>query len=214
MRGELRNIQAEFGITFIHVTHTQMEAIALADMVVVMDQGQIEQAGSAREVYDRPRTSYVAHFMGGQNVLAGTVIARQPGIITMTSGKKTIKVTAPASGSAPAPVEGEQFEVAVRRDRVRLSRAQSEDAEAGLNAASGRVSAIEYQGTWLKISVDGAGSEGFVANVPDDEFFADPLAIGDPVIARWDAEQLHYLVGRSARAPRAETGHSTAVPAG
>jgi len=143
-----------------------------------------------------------------------TVIARQPGIITMTSGKKTIKVTAPASGSAPAAVDGEQFEVAVRRDRVRLSRAQSEHAEAGLNAVSGRVSAIEYQGTWLKISVDGAGSEGFVANVPDDEFFADPLAIGDPVIARWDAEQLHYLVARSARAARPETGHSTLVPAG
>src|SRR3954467_4279275 len=214
MRGELRRIQDEFGITFIHVTHTQMEAIALADMVVVMDQGQIEQAASAREVYDRPRTSYVAHFMGGQNVLAGTVIARQPGIITMTSGKKTIKVTAPDSGRAPVPVEGEQFEVAVRRDRVRLNRAQSADAEAGLNAVSGRVSAIEYQGTWLKIAIDGAGSEGFVANVPDGAFFADPLTIGDPVIARWDAEQLHYLVARPARAARPETGHATMVPAG
>jgi putative spermidine/putrescine transport system ATP-binding protein len=214
MRGELRSIQAEFGITFIHVTHTQMEAIALADMVVVMDQGQIEQAASARDVYDRPRTSYVAHFMGGQNVLAGTVTARQPGIVTMASGKKTIKVTAPDSGSAPVPVEGEQFEVAVRRDRVRLNRAQSADAEAGLNAVSGRVSAIEYQGTWLKIAIDGAGSEGFVANVPDGAFFADPLTIGDPVIARWDADQLHYLVARPARTARPETGHATMVPAG
>src|SRR4030095_744684 len=73
MRGELRRIQNEVGISFIHVTHTQMEAIALADMVVVMDQGRIEQAGSAREVFDRPRTPYVARFIGGQNVLAGTV---------------------------------------------------------------------------------------------------------------------------------------------
>src|SRR4249920_3131087 len=85
MRGELRNIQAEFGITFIHVTHTQMEAIALADMVVVMDQGQIEQAASARDVYDRPRTGYVAHFMGGQNVLAGTITSRQSGNFTIAS---------------------------------------------------------------------------------------------------------------------------------
>jgi putative spermidine/putrescine transport system ATP-binding protein len=211
MRGELRSIQDEFGITFIHVTHTQMEAIALADMVVVMDQGQIEQAASARDVYDRPRTAYVAHFMGGQNVLAGTVTGRPPGIVTMASGTKTIKVTAPASGTAP--VEGEQFEVAVRRDRVRLSRAPSEQVDAGLNAASGRVSAIEYQGTWLKISVEGAGSEGFVANVPDAEYFADPLTIGDPVIARWDADQLHYLVARPARAARSAIGHSAMVPA-
>ena len=72
MRGELRRIQHEVGISFIHVTHTQMEAIALADMVVVMDQGQIEQAGSAREVFDRPRTPYVARFIGGQNVLSGS----------------------------------------------------------------------------------------------------------------------------------------------
>jgi putative spermidine/putrescine transport system ATP-binding protein len=200
MRGELRNIQTEFGITFIHVTHTQMEAIALADMVVVMDQGQIEQAASARDVYDRPRTGYVAHFMGGQNVLAGTITGRRTGIVTIANGKKKIDITAPASAAASAPAVGEQFEVAVRRDRVRLTRAPSEAADAGVNAVSGRVSAIEYQGTWLKISIEDACSEGFVANVPDGEFFADPLKMGDPVIARWDAQQLHYLVARPGRA--------------
>src|SRR6266404_4572974 len=107
MRGELRNIQAEFGITFIHVTHTQMEAIALADMVVVMDQGQIEQAASARDVYDRPRTGYVAHFMGGQNVLAGTVTGRRTGVVTIASGKKKIDITAPPSATASAPAVAE-----------------------------------------------------------------------------------------------------------
>ena len=65
----------ELGITFIHVTHTQPEAIALADLVVVMDQGHIEQAASAREVYAAPCSPYVARFMGGQNVLAGRVTA-------------------------------------------------------------------------------------------------------------------------------------------
>ncbi len=218
MRGELRNIQAEFGITFIHVTHTQMEAIALADMVVVMDQGQIEQAASARDVYDRPRTGYVAHFMGGQNVLAGTVTGRQAGIVTIASGKKMIDITAPPSAAAAGPVVGQQFEVAVRRDRVRLSRAPSETAESGVNAVSGRVSGIEYQGTWLKISIEDACGEGFVANVPDDQFFADPLTIGDPVIARWEAEQLHYLVARSGRAAAGArvpaTGNSTVGAAG
>jgi putative spermidine/putrescine transport system ATP-binding protein len=211
MRGELRHIQAEFGITFIHVTHTQMEAIALADMVVVMDQGQIEQAASARDVYDRPRTGYVAHFMGGQNVLAGTVSAHQSGTVTIASGKKNITITA-----ASAPALGEQFEVAVRRDRVRLTRAPSEAADAGVNGVSGRVAGIEYQGTWLKISIEGACSEGFVANVPDSEFFADPLTIGDPVIARWDAEELHYLVARSGRVAgsvRNAAGKSTVVAA-
>jgi putative spermidine/putrescine transport system ATP-binding protein len=121
MRGELRRIQDEFGITFIHVTHTQMEAIALADMVVVMDQGQIEQAASAREVYDNPRTSYVARFMGGQNVLSGTVVSHESDMVTIKSGAKQIRVPAPAL----APAIGASFEVSVRRDHVRLSRAWS-----------------------------------------------------------------------------------------
>src|SRR5271163_4497401 len=73
MRGELRRVQKELGITFIHVTHTQLEAIAVADMVVVMAQGHIEQAATARDIFIAPRNAYVARFIGGQNVLSGTV---------------------------------------------------------------------------------------------------------------------------------------------
>ena len=73
MRGELRRMQRELGITFIHVTHTQLEAIAVADQVVVMDQGHIVQASSSEDVYARPNSAYVARFMGGHNVLHGIV---------------------------------------------------------------------------------------------------------------------------------------------
>ena len=71
MRGELKSLQNELGITFVHVTHTQPEAIALADMVVVMDTGRIDQADTANVIFDKPKTPYVARFMGGQNVLTG-----------------------------------------------------------------------------------------------------------------------------------------------
>jgi putative spermidine/putrescine transport system ATP-binding protein len=188
MRGELRRIQAEVGITFIHVTHTQMEAIALADLVVVMEQGQIEQAASAREVYDRPRTGYVARFMGGQNVLAGTVIGRGTDTLTIKSGGKEVTLTAP---DAP-PGEGAFFEAAVRRDHIRLSRA-GDGGQPGVNAVTGRVAAIEYQGTWLKITLEEACGEEFVVNMPDSIFFADPLSLGEPVLARWDADEIHFL---------------------
>ncbi len=76
MRGELKRLQNELGITFVHVTHTQPEAIALADMVVVMDTGRIEQADTANVIYNKPKTPYVARFMGGQNVLTGKVEER------------------------------------------------------------------------------------------------------------------------------------------
>ena len=69
MRGELKRLQRELGITFIHVTHGQDEALALADEVVVMNNAVIEQAGPAREVFNAPRTEFVARFMGGHNVI-------------------------------------------------------------------------------------------------------------------------------------------------
>ena len=70
MRAELKRLQRELGMTFIHVTHAQDEAMALADLVVVMNEGRIEQQGSPREVFDRPRTAFVASFIGGHNVIA------------------------------------------------------------------------------------------------------------------------------------------------
>ncbi len=70
MRAELRRWQKELGLTFIHVTHSQEEAMALADTMVVMDQGQIQQTGSPHTIYNRPATEFVARFMGGHNVLA------------------------------------------------------------------------------------------------------------------------------------------------
>ena len=69
MRWELKRIQAELGITFVHVTHNQEEAMALADLVVVMNEGRIAQAGTAREIYNAPRTPFVARFMGGHNII-------------------------------------------------------------------------------------------------------------------------------------------------
>ena len=69
MRSELKRLQRELGITFIHVTHGQEEAMAVADLVVLMNGGKIEQQGSPREVFNRPRTAFVARFIGGHNVI-------------------------------------------------------------------------------------------------------------------------------------------------
>jgi putative spermidine/putrescine transport system ATP-binding protein len=70
MRAELKKLQRELGISFLHVTHGQDEALALADEIVVMNDARIEQAGPAREVFNAPRTEFVARFMGGHNVIA------------------------------------------------------------------------------------------------------------------------------------------------
>lgn len=70
MRAELKKLQRELGITFIHVTHGQDEALALADEIVVMNNAVIEQAGPAREVFNAPKTAFVARFIGGHNVVS------------------------------------------------------------------------------------------------------------------------------------------------
>ena len=69
MRAELRRWQKELGLTFIHVTHSQEEAMALADMMVVMNQGRIEQVGTPHEIYNHPKSEFTARFMGGHNVI-------------------------------------------------------------------------------------------------------------------------------------------------
>ena len=69
MRAELKKLQHELGITFVHVTHSQDEALALSDLVVLMKDGHIEQSGTPREVFDTPKTAFVARFIGAHNVL-------------------------------------------------------------------------------------------------------------------------------------------------
>src|ERR1700744_4694320 len=70
MRTELKRLQRELGITFIHVTHGQDEAMALANIVVLMNGGRIEQQGSPRDIFNHPRTAFTAKFIGGHNVIA------------------------------------------------------------------------------------------------------------------------------------------------
>jgi putative spermidine/putrescine transport system ATP-binding protein len=99
MRAELRKLQQELGISFLHVTHGQDEALALADEIVVMNNAVIEQAGPAREVFNAPKTEFVARFMGGHNVIAlpeGHFAIRSDavGLTTVEAGKLEAAVTA------------------------------------------------------------------------------------------------------------------------
>ncbi|TCP41844.1 ABC transporter ATP-binding protein [Rhodovulum marinum] len=103
MRSELKKLQRELGITFIHVTHGQDEALALADEIVVMNNARIEQAGPAREVFNAPRTEFVARFMGGHNV-----IALPKGHFAIRSDQVT--VTLPDQGKLEGRVTGLEYQ--------------------------------------------------------------------------------------------------------
>ncbi len=186
MRGELKSLQNELGITFVHVTHTQPEAIALADMVVVMDTGRIDQADTANMIFDRPETPYVARFMGGQNVLTGTVTESEAGRLRLQGADGSIFESTTGSGS-----KGARLSISVRRDRIGLVRRDAV-AAGTVNAVAGKVTATEYQGSYVKVTVD-VGEDEFVANVSDSAYFRDPVDVGDAVVATWKAEDIHLL---------------------
>jgi putative spermidine/putrescine transport system ATP-binding protein len=194
MRGELRRIQRELGITFIHVTHTQLEATAVADVVVVMEQGKIEQAASARDIFLHPRNAYVARFIGGQNVLSGAVERLTDGrAVTLTSTGARVEV--PLRGQRVAP--GDKLFVSVRRDRIAVRRpASGEPRRDLLNSVAGEIHAIENQGSYVKVTIDLGDGEEFVANVLDEDYFIDPIDIGDQAMASWSPGDVRILEDR------------------
>ncbi|MEP6873667.1 MAG: ABC transporter ATP-binding protein [Burkholderiales bacterium] len=192
MRGELRGMQRELGITFIHVTHTQLEAIAVADQVVVMDKGRIAQSASPREIYAQPRTEYVAAFIGGQNVLHGQVIELTESSVTL-SGAHGARYLMAHDGTSLAP--GQAISFAVRRDRMRVT---GEHAALPLapNTLRGQVRELEYQGIYMKVSLatDDPGAPGCVVYVEEATFFKDPVSVGQCVRCHWAADDAHGLV--------------------
>lgn len=116
MQGELKRLQQGLGISFIYVTHNQNEAFSMADRVVVMNQGRIEQVGSPVEIYTRPATHFVAEFVGNNNLFDGAV--------TQVHGK-TVTVQCP-QGQLQAPSEqnhcpGDGVTIVVPADRIRLA---------------------------------------------------------------------------------------------
>ena len=190
MRQELSRMQRDLGITFIHVTHTQLEAIAIADIVVVMEKGKIKQAGPARDVYDQPRDRYVAEFLGGQNVLTGR-IERIEGDSAIIVSQEMRDVVVPLGVRRTASA-GDRVDFAIRRDDVDLVRPEA-GGGGGRAKVPSRVRAIEYQGNFVKVILDKIGDDELIAYVPDRVFYRDPFSVGDVVIAGWEKDKTRML---------------------
>jgi putative spermidine/putrescine transport system ATP-binding protein len=192
MRGELRRMQQKLGITFVHVTHTQLEAIAVADMVVVMAQGRIEQTGTAQEIYTRPHSAYVARFMGGHEVFCGRVAAAANGSATLVSDSGELYVV-----PMPPTETAEDTVVwfSIRRDRIELARTSEHPAAtpAQPNVVCGMVLGIEYQGSYVKVTIHRSAHEDLIAHLSDRAFIPMKLNVGDRVVARWSVEDVHLL---------------------
>jgi len=184
MRSELKRLQTDLGITFIHVTHSQEEAMALADLVVVMDRGRILQVDAPRIAFNRPRTPFVAKFIGGHNVMSGRVARRDGALASIAAQDAVFHVESAAQ-------QGEEVFFSVRADRVALS---AEDGNAVLGRSlAGRVTAIEYHGAAVQVSLASNATDDFIAMLSEADFFARPLTVGQAVVARWAQADIHLL---------------------
>ena len=177
VRAELKRLQHQLGITFVHVTHSQEEAMALADLIVVMNDGRIEQAASPRTIFERPATAFVARFMGDHNVITGRVASTTgDSVLIETSGGGSF------AASGRAAETGSTADIAVRTHKVRL--AQPESPGLGF---TGIITNIEYLGPTVKLTAEAPGVEEFTAIVSDSAFYTNPVKRGEAVPFAWDA---------------------------
>jgi spermidine/putrescine transport system ATP-binding protein len=183
MQLELKRIQREVGITFVFVTHDQNEALTMSDRLVVMNAGRVEQLGSPREVYERPRTRFVAGFIGTSNLMTGTVTRMDGSTAVLESGPDE-SIVVPDAASVGAAV-GRPLDLTVRPEKIVLS--QNRPAP-GMCALRCRVNEVVYLGTSTQYDVvtpDGATLTVFVQNASD----AEDIAVrGDSVWLAWRPE--------------------------
>jgi len=183
MRFELKRIQRELGLTTIYVTHDQSEALALSHEIAVMNEGKIVQIGSPRDIYERPRTRFVADFIGTTNFLDGTVLARDGGnghgeIVRVSTPIGQLRVRGDAGLNPNAPVV-----VSIRPEDVELSDDPPANADP-YNLASGIVDQKVFLGEYVDFQVK-VGETILLARAHSSV----RTPIGDPIHIRMNPEK-------------------------
>jgi spermidine/putrescine transport system ATP-binding protein len=189
MQIELKRIQTDIGITFVHVTHDQEEAMTMADTIAVMNAGVIEQMGAPAELYDNPATTFVANFLGQSNLVPGTVADNFGDYLVVDVAGEKVGVLRERARAHTGDVL-----VGVRPEKVYLSAAQDEDLSGTNRLSGGLVSDVSYTGTSTQYLVRlGSGQE--VTVFEQNTGARAPLPAGRPVTLHWAREHTFALDG-------------------
>ncbi|MFE4106965.1 ABC transporter ATP-binding protein [Almyronema epifaneia] len=193
-RGELRKLQRQFGMTFIQVTHNQDEAYALADQIVVMDHGRIDQVGTPQEIFAKPISQFVARFTGDNNIFMGEVSS----VVHDTQGH-LIQLAVEGLGTLLCRGDfaqaGTQAACCVRADRLKLrSLSRVAEPEPAVNRLSARITAIEFTGYITRVTLmsEKTGAEMLYKSRTTD-LMQTPLAEGQVVAVEWSAADCVFL---------------------
>jgi spermidine/putrescine transport system ATP-binding protein len=208
MKIELKQLQADFGTTFVYITHDQSEALVLSDRVAVMNAGRFEQVGAPQALYEEPRTAFVAAFVGNSNRLAGRALVASSGATAPTvAAPATRPVPVEVRGADPATgflimaraidplAAGAPVALFLRPEAIHVQRADGEQARAGARLEA-TVASVLFDGanSALLVRERATGVELRVAVPPAARL--DALAVGTPVVLTVDAERtLAYADG-------------------
>jgi ABC-type Fe3+/spermidine/putrescine transport system ATPase subunit len=185
MRVELRNLQRQLGLMFIHVTHNQEEALSMADRIVVMNDARIQQVADPLTIATRPETELVARFMGDNNIIRGRVSERV-GDRYVIAGDHDVRASVVAPGADRSV--GDEVLVSVRAAAVQVG----DGAAAGTNTVACEIVFVEFLGDLVKLHL-AAGQERMLAKVPGDSYPAFQGREGDTITISWKEEDGQLL---------------------
>jgi ABC-type Fe3+/spermidine/putrescine transport system ATPase subunit len=186
MRVELRNLQRQLGLMFIHVTHNQEEALSMADRIVVMNDARIQQIADPLTVATKPATELVARFMGDNNIIRG-VVAERDGDRLVVQDEHDVRASVVAPGDDRAV--GDPAMVAVRAAAVEV---ENGAAPAGLNSAECEIIFVEFLGDLVKLHLS-AGGERMLAKVSGEHYPALRGREGEAIRISWKEEDVQLL---------------------
>ncbi len=175
LRAELHDLQRRLGITFIYVTHDQEEALTTSDRIAVMNVGRIEQLGAPEELYERPRTRFVAQFLGSCNLLEGNVQSSSDAIVSVRTTVGVLKVdSTPSQQTAP---RRERLTLAIRPEKVVLNPVNVDS-----NCLRARVEDLVYNGAETQYLLR-SGGQTLRACLMNAHSGRPGLRVGDEIIA-------------------------------
>jgi len=188
MQVELKRIQREVGITFVYVTHDQGEALTMSDRIAVMNDGSIEHLGTPREIYEHPRTRFVAGFIGTSNLLTGTV-TRLDGDRAIIQISQDERIIVPVQDRAVS--EGSRLELTVRPEKIDLTTERPPGEGCVLR---GTVTEVVYLGTSTNFSVTTSAGADVVVFQQNSASADDVAARGDSIWLSWNPQH-SYPIG-------------------
>jgi putative spermidine/putrescine transport system ATP-binding protein len=187
MRVELRNLQRQLGLMFIHVTHNQEEALSMADRIVVMNEARIQQIADPLTIATKPATELVARFMGDNNIIRGKVTERE-GDRLVVEDEHHVRASVRAPGASHAV--GDSAMISVRAAAVEVD--QDGSGSPGLNSAECEIVFVEFLGDLVKLHLL-TGGERMLAKVTAEQYPSLRGREGEQIRISWKEEDVQLL---------------------